>query len=74
MIRHGLTLPTRCGEFNTLSVMADGVDACIRAAREDLRRGAHCITIMDSGGVASRRDPIRMNRYREDEIRVIERR
>jgi imidazolonepropionase-like amidohydrolase len=52
-------------------VIADGVDECIKAAREELRRGAHCIKIMGSGGVASPTDPIWMNQYREDEIRAI---
>jgi imidazolonepropionase-like amidohydrolase len=56
---------------NTFAVIADGVDACIRAAREELRQGAHCIKIMGSGGVASPTDPIWMNQYREDEIRAI---
>src|SRR4051812_4286399 len=41
-----------CGDFNTLCVIADGVDECIKAVREELRRGAHCIKIMGSGGVA----------------------
>lgn len=60
-----------CGDFNTISVIADGVDECIKAVREELRRGAHCIKIMGSGGVASPTDPIWMNQYREDEIRAI---
>lgn len=60
-----------CGEFNALGVIADGVDEVIRATREELRRGAHCIKIMGSGGVASPTDPIWMNQYREDEIRAI---
>jgi len=60
-----------CGEVSALNVVADGVDACIKAAREELRRGAHCIKIMASGGVASPTDPIWMNQYREDEIRAI---
>jgi imidazolonepropionase-like amidohydrolase len=60
-----------CGEFNALGVIADGVDEVIKAAREELRRGAHCIKIMGSGGVASPTDPIWMNQYREDEIRAI---
>lgn len=60
-----------CGVVNALNVVADGVDACIKAAREELRRGAHCIKIMASGGVASPTDPIWMNQYREDEIRAI---
>jgi imidazolonepropionase-like amidohydrolase len=60
-----------CGDVNALCVIADGVDACIKAAREELRRGAHCVKIVASGGVASPTDPIWMNQYREDEIRAI---
>ena len=60
-----------CGDFNTLCVVADGVEECLKAVREELRRGAHCIKIMGSGGVASPTDPIWMNQYREDEIRTI---
>jgi len=60
-----------CGDFNTVAVVADGVDECLKAVREELRRGAHCIKIMGSGGVASPTDPIWMNQYREDEIRTI---
>jgi imidazolonepropionase-like amidohydrolase len=60
-----------CGDFNSLCVIADGTDECVKAVREELRRGAHCIKIMASGGVASPTDPIWMNQYREDEIRAI---
>lgn len=60
-----------CGLINTFAKLADGVDECIRATREELRQGAHCIKIMGSGGVASPTDPIWMNQYREDEIRAI---
>jgi imidazolonepropionase-like amidohydrolase len=60
-----------CQDSNALSIVVDGVDACVKAAREQLRRGAHCIKIMASGGVASPTDPIWMNQYREDEIRAI---
>jgi len=60
-----------CGDSNALSVVADGVDDCLKAAREQLRRGAHCIKIMGSGGVASPTDPIWMSQYREDEIQAI---
>ncbi|MBC7625613.1 MAG: amidohydrolase family protein [Aeromicrobium sp.] len=59
------------GVFNALCVVADGVDECLKAVREELRQGAHCIKIMGSGGVASPTDPIWMNQYREDEIRAI---
>src|SRR5271169_2765386 len=63
-----------CGDSplaNAFAVLADGVDACIVAAREELRQGAHCIKIMASGGVASPTDPIWMNQFREDEIRAV---
>jgi len=60
-----------CGVFNSFAKIADGVDECTRATREELRQGAHCIKIMGSGGVASPTDPIWMNQYREDEIRAI---
>ena len=60
-----------CGIVNWGCRVADGVDACIQAARDELRQGAHCIKIMGSGGVASPTDPIWMNQYREDEIRAI---
>jgi imidazolonepropionase-like amidohydrolase len=60
-----------CAAPNSIAHVADGVDACLRGAREELRQGAHCIKIMGSGGVASPTDPIWMNQYREDEIRAI---
>jgi imidazolonepropionase-like amidohydrolase len=60
-----------CSVFNSFARIADGVDECIRATRDELRQGAHCIKIMGSGGVASPTDPLWMNQYREDEIRAI---
>lgn len=60
-----------CGAVNSMCVIADGVDECLKAVREELRRGAHCIKIMGSGGVASPTDPIWMSQFREDEIRAI---
>lgn len=68
---HVSEAPCACGAVNALSRMADGVDEVIHAARDELRRGAHCIKIMASGGVASPTDPIWMNQYREDEIRAV---
>lgn len=60
-----------CAGSNSLAVVADGVDECLRAVREEMRQGAHCIKIMASGGVTSPTDPIWMNQYREDETRAI---
>ena len=58
--------PACAGE--TFAVVADGVDAVSKAAREELRRGATQIKIMASGGVASPTDPIWNLQYSEEEI------
>jgi len=61
-----------CGaERNVLAVHADGVDECIKAAREELRKGASHIKIMGSGGVLSPNDPLDRSQYSESEIRAI---
>ena len=46
-----------------LGRIADGVDECRRAARDELRKGAHQIKIMAGGGVASPNDPIQNTQY-----------
>ncbi len=51
--------------------VVDGVDAVRKAAREELRRGAHAIKIMASGGVASPTDPVRNTQYSRQELRAI---
>jgi imidazolonepropionase-like amidohydrolase len=53
------------------SHVADGVSAVRKAAREELRRGAHQIKIMASGGVASPSDPIWNLQYSAEEMRAI---
>ena len=61
-----------CGaERNVLAVHADGVDECIKATREELRKGASHIKIMGSGGVMSPNDPLDRCQYSEAEIRAI---
>jgi imidazolonepropionase-like amidohydrolase len=58
-----------CGAYlGSLSMVADGVDDVRRAAREELRQGAHQIKIMASGGVVSPADPIWMNQFTDEEI------
>ena len=54
-----------------LGRIADGIDECRRAARDELRKGAHQIKIMAGGGVASPTDPIQNTQYSVDEIRAI---
>ena len=60
-----------CGHHSGfVAVVADGVDEVRRAAREELRRGAHHLKIMASGGVASPSDEIWMLQYSADEMRA----
>lgn len=54
-----------------LGRIADGIDECRRAARDELRKGAHQIKIMAGGGVASPTDPIWNTQYSAGEIRAI---
>lgn len=51
--------------------VCDGVDACRTAARDELRKGAHCIKIMASGGVASPTDRLTNTQFSMDELRAI---
>lgn len=54
-----------------LSVVVDGVDECIKAAREQLRAGADFIKIMVGGGVASPSDKLSNTQFTSAEIRAI---
>ncbi|MCI2417570.1 amidohydrolase family protein [Saccharopolyspora sp. K220] len=54
-----------------LGRIADGVDAVRAAARDELRKGAHHIKVMASGGVASPTDRIDSTQYSMDELRAI---
>lgn len=51
--------------------VVDGVDPLRVAVRERLRKGAHAIKIMASGGVVSLTDPIRIPQYSAEEIRAV---
>jgi imidazolonepropionase-like amidohydrolase len=54
-----------------LGRIVDGVDACRRAAREEIKAGAEFIKIMANGGVASPTDPIAFLQYSREEITAI---
>jgi imidazolonepropionase-like amidohydrolase len=54
-----------------LSRIADGVDAVRAATRDELRKGAHHIKVMASGGVASPTDRIDSTQYSADELRAV---
>lgn len=54
-----------------LGHICDGVPEVLRAAREEVRRGATQLKIMASGGVASPTDRIDSTQFSEDELRAI---
>jgi imidazolonepropionase-like amidohydrolase len=54
-----------------LGRVADGVDAVRLAARDELRKGAHHVKVMASGGVSSPTDRIDSTQYSLDELRAV---
>lgn len=61
----------RHNHLQHLGRIADGVDECRRAARDELRKGAHHVKIMAGGGVSSPSDPIENTQYSMDELIAI---
>jgi imidazolonepropionase-like amidohydrolase len=55
----------------SLGRRCDGVDAVRAAARDEVRRGAHHIKIMASGGIASPTDRIDSDQFSEAEIAAV---
>ncbi|PHH64134.1 hypothetical protein CDD81_5009 [Ophiocordyceps australis] len=60
-----------CGDENIIGRVADGVPACIKAAREQLRVGADFIKIMVGGGVATPADKLLSTQFTAAEIRAV---
>lgn len=58
------------GHAKGLGRIADGVEQCLHAAREELRQGADFIKIMVSGGVVSATDKLTSLQYTPEEIRA----
>jgi len=56
------------GHAEGIGRIADGVEQCLIAAREQLRQGADFIKIMCSGGVASPTDKLTSVQYTSEEI------
>jgi len=54
-----------------LGRVVDGVDAVRLAARDELRRGAHHVKVMASGGVASPTDRIDSTQFSMDELKAV---
>jgi imidazolonepropionase-like amidohydrolase len=57
--------------IGALGRICDGITGVRRAAREEIRRGAHQLKIMASGGVASPNDPINFTQFSLGEMRAI---
>jgi len=68
---HHLGEMCSCGFLSDFYHVVDGADACRKAAREELRRGAHCVKLTASGGVMSPTDPIWMEQFTQEEISAI---
>lgn len=58
------------GNVRGLGRIADGVDQCLHAAREEMRQGADFIKIMVSGGVVSPTDRLTNLQYTPEEIQA----
>ncbi|CAI7631066.1 unnamed protein product [Penicillium pancosmium] len=65
--------PNECcaGHVNGVGRIVDGVDQCLKYAREELRQGSDFIKIMGGGGVASPTDHIQHLQFSDEEIRAI---
>lgn len=62
--------PLSYGEAVGAAAIADGVDAVLRAVREQLMRGASQIKLAGGGGVSSNHDPLDVTQYGVDELRA----
>ena len=58
------------GNMQGFGRIADGVEQCLHAAREELRQGADFIKIMVSGGVVSPTDKLTSLQYTAEEIKA----
>ena len=56
--------------WSSMGRVCDGVDEVRRAVREEIKRGAHHIKLMLSGGVASPTDRVDSTQFSEEEIRA----
>lgn len=58
-------------EQDPVSVFADGVEACLRAVREQFRIGAEFIKVLATGGVSSLADDLDDVQFSPEELRAI---
>lgn len=55
----------------TSLAIADGVEECRRAVRQQIRRGARCIKVVATGGVLSTTDDPHHRQFSDEELRVL---
>ncbi|KAG0680120.1 hypothetical protein C6P40_001753 [Pichia californica] len=67
----GIAFETCECHLGKIGAVADGVDGCMKMAREFFRRGASFIKIMSGGGIATPADEIEHVQYTEEEIKAI---
>lgn len=60
-----------CSALGLMGVIVDGVPECLKAMREELRKGADHIKIFCSGGIASENDPLDSIQFSTAEIDAI---
>ncbi len=65
-----LGAPLSYPERHGMALIADGVDAVLDRARENLPPGRHATELMAGGGVASNYDPLDVVEYTEAELRA----
>lgn len=58
-------------DMNAFSRICDGVEECMKAAREQFREGADFIKICSTGGVLSEKDDPRWPQFTLDELKAI---
>jgi imidazolonepropionase-like amidohydrolase len=63
--------PHQFPTVGTLGRICDGVTEVRRAAREEIRKGAHQLKIMASGGVASPNDPLGFTQFSLEEMQAV---
>ncbi|OZB47342.1 MAG: hypothetical protein B7X40_09565, partial [Cellulomonas sp. 14-74-6] len=60
-----------CFSHGHMCEIVDGLEPLRLAVRNRLRKGAHAIKVMTSGGVFSLTDPIRVPQYSAEELRAV---
>ena len=60
-----------CAGLRGIGRVCDGVPEVRRAARDELRKGAHCIKVMASGGVSSPTDALASTQFSREELAAI---